>query len=381
MYDFARLSEAPAGRSSGAGREWVMTHRSYDSRAPQPRIRRLLAAVACACCVWSATACHRDSTATAAPPSQADIATALRAIDASLARGDSGAALTVARRLAERVPQDPDVRATLGRCLLAAASDRSDDVHGALSLRREALRAYSDAARLAPTESEAPHSCGVIAGMLPGEDAEAVGWFREASRRRPTDPRHPLFEGLALSRQGLLDPAASALERACTLAPNDATTLASLAEVCARRGDATRAISLAAAARAAAPDDPNMRLVEARVVRLAGRAERARALLLALDTPTLASEPFARELAQCHFALGEWLDRARALERLAASQPQLTDAAIDTAMAYAEAGQRDEARYWLDRAASHGAPPHAVDAARQQIMSASDRHRLESSPP
>jgi len=287
--------------------------------------------------------------------------------------------LLIARRLRELRPSDPLVQEALGRALLrsADAATGTDRV----AVLADALSAYDTAAELDPNNGGYLHSAGIIASMIPEHLPQAIDRHRRAAERMPDEAAPPLFAGLAMARMGDSAGALEWLSRANELRPGDPTCQMAMADAMVRLGRGDAAIEMAASARALRPDDLDLRLLEARVSRLAGRPERARSLLLALGDAALARDAFARELAAAHTRAGELNPAAEALQRAAVAAPLRVDLAMECAIAWADAGHTEQARYWLDRCSSTGASDALLDEARTRVNEAIDRHQRGSSAP
>ncbi len=327
----------------------------------------------------SAAACTESPAPPPAAPNAADVAAALRAVDEHLTRSDASSALRIAQRLASLAPRDPLAQDALARALLAEAGQSSPG--RATELRHSAIEAYAAAAAADGFHAGYPHAASVVASMVPGGAAQALALAEEACRRAPSDASHHLYRGLAHARLDHWEEALAAFGESDRLRPDDPTCLMSMADVSARVGRSSSALELASRARSLRPDDQDLRLMEARVARLAGSPDRSRALLLALDEAALARESVGIELALACQQLGDQEGRARAIERTAIAQPLRIDLAINTALAWAEAGRAEEAAFWVERARKAGAPESVLDAAHASLSEAIDRHRRGSPAP
>ncbi|MDA1007441.1 MAG: tetratricopeptide repeat protein [Planctomycetota bacterium] len=309
--------------------------------------------------------CEEQGSESTPQTNSAEVSAALRAIDQSLTAGHTDAAVTIARKLVLIAPEDPILQETLGRALLARATSVGGPT--ARASQEEALVAYETAARLTPHHAGLAHAAGVVADLL-GRTPTAIEWYRRAGEIDPLSPSYPLYEGLALSRSALPMQAIAPLARSVAIAPSNAMCLAALAEAYARTGQMDLAISTASRAREIAPNDGVVRIMEARIVRLAQQPDRAVRLLFAMDAIARTDPAAAMELGASLTMLGRHAEAADALERSAVEHP--TDGALleATALACAHSGMIDRAIFWVNRVRAGGFTPAQEEILRHKVV-------------
>ena len=144
-----------------------------------------------------------------------------------------------------------------------------------------AIAAFRDAQTLLPRDARIPNAIGFGLARL-GRLDEAVAAFDDAARLEPSAAAHQR-KAWALGLAGRVEDAERAYEQALKLAPQNVETLASLASLAARKGNAERARQYAERALALDPGNPNAHVALA-IVDLDERAyrlamERLRAVL------------------------------------------------------------------------------------------------------
>jgi tetratricopeptide (TPR) repeat protein len=147
--------------------------------------------------------------------------------------------------------------------------------------RHEALDAYILACTQSTTPGLLQLSTAQMAQMI-GEDEIAHEYYKLAHVNVPDDGRASFF----LAQMEMLDKQweegrdwiSQSLERN----PNEPYALLSLAVIEAELGNFSIAITLAAKGCSISPTDPNLRFMQARVLRLSGKPQQAMEILLAL---------------------------------------------------------------------------------------------------
>ena len=126
-----------------------------------------------------------------------------------------------------------------------------------------ALANFRNAKTLSPRDARIPNAVGFCLVRL-GRLDEALQAFEEAVRLEPSAAAHQR-RGWALGLAGRVEDAQRAYERALKLAPHNVETLASLAALAARTGNAERARKYAERALALDPANPNAHVALATV--------------------------------------------------------------------------------------------------------------------
>lgn len=343
-------------------------------------VKRLAASVACA----TLAACG-GGTPKSASPSKSDAAAtqpvapadppkiAADKIEASLSAAsqyiqaqDYAKAAAILVTLVDRAPDEPRGHELYGQTLISMAlqADARHDIPAAKECRRKAYEQYRIAVRLQPDSAGLIHSTGQMA-MEAGDRAAALDYFQAAGRIDPKNPQHPLFEAQVLIQDKRFDEARAAVNKSLTIDPDIAIAHASLAMIDLEEGKFDTALADIAQARQLEPADVGFRAQEARIHRRAGHPEKALELLTALGPDDRAQEIVAFELAACHEALNDPMSAAKAWEWAAKRDPlgpRAWYAAAKVAEELLKAGDREQARLWLQQAQTM-APPDAPEIA------------------
>jgi tetratricopeptide (TPR) repeat protein len=179
-----------------------------------------------------------------------------------------------------------DIEAAIGlsnyrlAAVLADSASARGLVHPIISIARalwcehqrqdEAAVAYfRNAGTLLPRDARIPNAIGLCLVRL-GRLDEALQAFEEGLRLEPSATAHQR-KAWALGLLGRVEEAERAYERALKFAPRNVETLASLASLAARKGDAPRARKYAERAHAIDPANPHAHIALA-IVEVDGRA-------------------------------------------------------------------------------------------------------------
>lgn len=308
--------------------------------------------------------------------SAADRDASLDAIERWLTAGRADAAITIARTLAQRLPDDPHVALALGRSLLAQSSEaRLDPVRGperAAALSSEAVVALQpayEAWRSRGAEAaEARRSLGLAlegAGRLP----DAIGIYTEADVHE--DPISRLHLGLALLRDRRAEEAASVLSEVESVRPDDAFVVSARAETALMLERPDEARELADRAVRLDSDSWPIRVRRASILRRTGDPRAAVESLLAMDETSRLERPLLEELTEGCLALNRPDAAANAWATLARARRDDPGASIDAALKaaelYALAGQDEESVIWLDIARDLDPADRRIQASVERI--------------
>jgi tetratricopeptide (TPR) repeat protein len=270
------------------------------------------------------------------------IASAQEALD----KGMVADALRLARYAAERAA-DAETLELLGRTLLAEAS--VGEPRGRAARRLEAADAYRRAADAAPDRAGLQNAAALVLDTAGLRD-DALRLHDRAVALAPDHGPHRLHRANLRLRMGDLEGAAADREVLARIPEFAAWTSALEAELELAAGRFVEARDAATLALAAAPRDRSLRVLVARVERLAGAPERSVELLAALPAEERDRGATA-ELALAWSALGRFDRAAEAWEALAAADPADPLPLLDAARARLAAGDRMRARVLADRAA------------------------------
>ena len=280
----------------------------------------------------------------------------LDAIERWLTAGRADSATTVARTLAQRLPEDPHVGLALGRSLLALGSEaRLDPIRGPERARRlsseavEALQPVYEAWRSRGAEAaEARRSLGLAlegSGRLP----DAIEIYAEADVQE--DPVSRLHLGLALLRAQRAEDAGIVLSEVESIRPDDPFVVAARAETALMLEQPEEARALADRAVQLDTDSWPIRVRRASILRRTGDPRAAVESLLAMDETSRLELPLLEELTEgCldldrpDAAASAWATLARA--RRDDPRASIT-ASLQAAELYALAGQDEESLIWL----------------------------------
>lgn len=259
-----------------------------------------------------------------------------------LRKGEPARAEAILTAIAAKAPGSQDVWLLLAEVCLALG--RPD----------EALGAYESALRIGPESGDLAFAAGVAASMA-GDASAAADRFARAEALDPSNPQRPLYLAQAQRKGGMTEQAEAALLRATALDPSLAPAWGGLADLALEAGDLGVAAERITRARRAAPDDPIYRLIEARILRREGKAERAATLLLAMEEDRLlADRALVEEAALCLGDAGHAEEAASLCVRASARRSEDGESAALAAEWLDRAGRRDDAIIFAQAAARMG---------------------------
>ena len=315
----------------------------------------------------------QPGTAAAAAVSPAAVEAALGAAEQYLSSSDVPRAEAILRRLIEQAPAESRARELYGRVLSLKTMQARQHGRPAIGdrLAAEAYAQYRQAVDLAPGSPGLHQSAGEVASVA-GLDEAALGHFEAAARLDPASAKHPLYAAQVLIRQGRLDEAEAALARVLALDPDEPFGFASQGVIALERGDCDRALACIAEARRIEPGQLGFRVQDAKIRRRCGEPVGALELLATLDDRQRAEEAVVHELAASYVALGEHRKAAEAWLHRYRSRPSSWEAAVRAAEAFLEAGDRAEARRWLQRAKAAAGSTPDVRAVEEALSAAQE---------
>ncbi|HLY05500.1 MAG TPA: sulfotransferase [Rhizomicrobium sp.] len=171
------------------------------------------------------------------------VAESVHDIDAAIAASDYGRAAALADAASARGVAHPIV--PIARALWFERQGRDE----------AAVACFENARTLSPRDARLPNAIGFCLARL-GRVDEARRAFADAVRLEPSAAAHQRH-GWVLALAGRVEDAERAYERALKLAPHNVETLASLASLAARKGNAGRARAYAERALALDPHNAN----------------------------------------------------------------------------------------------------------------------------
>ena len=281
----------------------------------------------------------------------------LDAIERWLTAGRADAATTVARTLAQRLPEDPHVGLALGRSLLALGSEaRLDPIRGSERARKlsseavVALQPVYEAWRSRGAEAaEARRSLGLA---LEGSDRlpDAIEIYSQADVQE--DPVSRLHLGLALLRAQRAEDAGKVLIEVESIRPDDPFVVSARAETALMLEQPEEARILANRAVELDTDSWPIRVRRASILRRTGDPRAAVESLLAMDEASRLELSLLEELTLGCLDLDRPQTAADAWAALARARRDDAGASITASLQAAElytlAGQDEESLTWLE---------------------------------
>lgn len=256
-------------------------------------------------------------------------------------RGEYTRGAAVLERAVERWPEDQELRIAYMHALLG------------LERHRDAYRQAEAALAIGPELPQLHFDAGTVASLA-GMHGRAEEHYAMAQAADPSEPRYPLYLGMVQIRQGRAEEGAASLLRAANLNPELAPAWGTLAEVYLEQNKLGVARQMIDRARALQPDVGRWRIVEARIVKRQGDAERAAMLLQGLDASELRRDSVMRLLAECYGMLGR---PGRAAEMYAdafRASPEDPGLAYEAALWYERAGDAGRAARYARSASMMG---------------------------
>ena len=217
-----------------------------------------------------------------------------------LQAGRSMEALAITSILVDRDPTSAQSQEVHALALLAEGwrYDNSGDPKQGVEKRNEALNAYILACNQSTTPGLLQLSTAQLAHML-GDIPTATKYYTLAHENVINDARASFFLAQIELINSRWDTAKVWITESMVRNPNEPFALLSLALIEAQLGNASVAIELANKGCGILPEEPNLRFIQARVFRLAGRPEQALEILLALPKTIQDSEMCRGEFDSC----------------------------------------------------------------------------------
>lgn len=300
-------------------------------------------------------------------------AAALSGAFQALQRGDVGAALAIAHKIAAAAPASPDALHLLALCLrdsgdldgaaqafsraLAAAPRHADMLNnfGSLLLRQgkagEAVARYKAAIAIAPTRENFWMNLSLAQSAL-GAHHDALASAAHAATLAPNDARVLRALAAAQRESGDLDGSEASLRKSLTLDPQNGQAWTSLGIVRRLIGDPEDSLLCYAKARATGYNAPELADAEASAHLDLG--DFAKALAAAKTLTQIAPAYVAGHVLAAHiqweYGVGDANDPLASLEHAASSQPQNHELSVALINALLEAERAEEALAHIRRA-------------------------------
>lgn len=221
-----------------------------------------------------------------------------------LQAGRSMEALSITSILVDRDPTSAQSQEAHALALIAEGwrYDNSGDQEQGLEKRNEALTAYIIACNQSTTPGLLQLSTAQLAHML-GDIPTATKYYTLAHENVINDARASFFLAQIELINSRWDTAKVWIKESMERNPNEPFALLSLALIEAQLGNISEAIELANKGCGILPEEPNLRFIQARVFRLAGRPEQALEILIALPKTIQESEMCQGEFNSCLAAI------------------------------------------------------------------------------
>ncbi len=219
----------------------------------------------------------------------------------------------------------------------------------ALRKPEDAYAAYEKALAIGPREGETEFAAGTLANMI-GKLDRAVEHYQAAQAAMKTDPRPPVFLAQVQLKLKQNEEAKGNLAIAARLNPDLAIVWGTWAQVELDENRPSIAAQHAAKARELEPRVTLWRLLEARALRRANKAEEALALLVNLDDGEKRDPQVMSVMGECYGILKRPADAAALYAKAADADPANGTLAMETAGWFERAGDKATALKHAERA-------------------------------
>ena len=230
-------------------------------------------------------------------------------IDAAMEYLDAGRfteSLAIMQLLSNKDPRGPETQESFGIVLLACAADENQygDPEQEKAYRSLALDAYITACQTATSPGLLQLSTAQLAHMQ-GAEHIALTYYNLAHDSNPKDARASFFIAqIQLLNKNWLE-AKTWIDRSILRDPTGPHALLSSALVEAELGNKEVAILRARKGCSIQPDDPNLRFIQARVLRISGQPIHALDILSSLPNEQRSSDLVREEIQMCNDVLQE----------------------------------------------------------------------------
>ena len=291
--------------------------------------------------------------------SEQDIARLLESVQVYVRSGERGKAHAILESAVGQYPDDQDLRLAYGQLLMQ--DERWE----------EAFEQYDAAALSGPISAQEHFTAGTLASTV-GRYEDAARHYDMAQRTDPSNADYPLYLAQTQLKLGLKSEAMASLVRASVLDEGNALIWGSMASVELSENKVNLALQHIARAREIEPDSRDWRLIQAKAMKRAGRAEDAIGVLLGLGESLMTDDEALRTMSACHGMLGE-PEEALALYEQAIEAREGSGELVYEAAVWAERAERLERALELARRAdAMGHEPARRLVARLEALAASD---------
>ena len=228
-------------------------------------------------------------------------------IDAAMEYLDAGRfteALAIMNVLVTKDPRGAETQESFGLVLLACATDarQNGDNQEAKKYQTRALEAYKDACETATNPGLLQLSTAQLAHMQDDEQT-ALHFYKLAHNSNSQDARAAFFIAQIKMLNKNWKEAKTWIDESIQRDSMEPHALLSSALIEAELGNTDLAIPLAKKGCAIQPNDPNLRFIQARVLRISGQPTHAIDILSALPADLQASDIVRNEKKMCEEAL------------------------------------------------------------------------------
>lgn len=298
-----------------------------------------------------------DRTPGSRPPTATETVRALESIERLIDAGKTSEALLAAESLQRSLPESSMAAEMLGRARMAAKADP-------LLI----AQAYALAADLSPQSPGLQSVAGITA-------AAARQWRQSEERHhtaellQPGHPQHALHRSISLRALGALPESLAAADRACALAPLDATVQLNRAQALLAMGSKPQACDGAMATLSLKSNDAALRLAVTDFLIEAGDPDRAIRVIMVDASQPDAPAAVLESLARAQSSAGKPADAAETWKRVAVAPLAGWQPCLRAAENALKAGDLTESKAWLNRAKERGAPTSQTQSIEQSMHS------------
>ena len=300
--------------------------------------------------------------------SAAQVQASVQAMDRLIDAGKFENALRVARELAAKAPSDPIASEALARALLSECN-----ANPTAELRVETAAAYAKAAKERPTSPGLQSAAG-IAAFSAGSIENAIRFHQKAGKLEPGNPQHLYLEAMMWNASAQPNSSIELFERALKLNPDSPDIEMGWAEALSQVGDVPRTLEHMQRARTLAPQDAAIRFRAATILRAVGKPNEAADILLGGISIGSANQATFELCAQCLSDAGKHAQSAEVWERLAATTMMRPQPLLEAARSWSRAGQQETALILLEKARQANAPQAYFDLVQSEIMARQPQH-------
>lgn len=277
------------------------------------------------------------------------IGAVLESVQTYMSNGEYDKARAILAEATRTYVEDQDLRVAYAQTLVA------------LERPGAAYEQIEAALAIGPRPDELEFLAGTIACSAKNLD-RALEHFAMAQTADPINPEYPVYLGQVQRQLGLVEKAKASLLRAANLDPENAVAWGTLADIALSQNKTIVAKQHIDRARRIDPDNPEWRIVEARILKRNGEAEQALMILQGLPEEHRMALPQLRLTAECYAMLSRPQDAASLFASAVEAKPRHPEVAFEAALWFERAGDDAAAKSYAERAALLGSDP-----ARQMV--------------